>query len=433
VQSNERLEISRLIHRFGFGPKPGEYRALVDGGIDQARTKVLTVPVLDQGVTKVSNPVLTDLGPFPPQKTSAAATFETARKQQILSLQLWWLDRMVASSHGLTERLTWFWHGHWATAIGKVEYALPMFNQNQILRTSALSNFKDQARKMIVDSALLFWLDGNSNVANSPNENLAREFMELFTLGVGAYSELDVQTVARALTGYNTVRSAGTVSFNAKRHDNSVLTFLGTTGNFDALAVSDYITSLSNDQNFIAKRMWFRFISTSDPLLDETVINSFADREILPLVQGLATNSAMSNPLYSQGKSPVEWFVSVCRAVNVLPSSLPRNSVVIRYLATMGQVPFDPPNVGGWPFDEAWLNISSMQARLAFSKYILKSADFSSFNAIPEADARIDYLADLLGIAKWSQRTKVVLRTALKNPMQLVLIGINAPEYVVNA
>lgn len=433
MQNNDRLEISRLIHRFGLGPKPGEYSALVAGGINQARTNVLTVPIVDQGIAKIPDPILTDLGPFPPQKTSAAATFEAARNQQILLLQLWWLDRMVAATHGLTERLTWFWHGHWATAIGKVEYALPMFNQNQLLRSTSLSNFKNQAHKMIVDSALLFWLDGNSNIATSPNENLAREFMELFTLGVGAYSELDVQTVAKALTGYNTVRSAGTVSFNPKKHDNSILSFLGTTGVFDAPAVSDYITSLTNDQDFIAQRMWFRFISTSDPLLDKTIINSFANREILPLVQALATNSAMSNPLYSQAKSPVEWFVSVCRAVNVLPSSLPRNSVVIRYLATMGQVPFDPPNVGGWPFDEAWLNISSMQARLAFSKYILNGADFSSFNAIPSTDARIDYLADLLGVAEWSTRTKVVLRTALNNPRELVLIGINAPEYVVNA
>ena len=192
----DRVEIARLIHRFGFGPKPGEYAQLVSAGLQTARQQILTPPTSDQGLLKVANPTLSDLGPFPPQKSAAATAFESARSQQILALQLWWLDRMALADHGLNERMTWFWHGHWATALAKVEYALPMFIQNQLLRESALGNFKDQARAMIVDSALLYWLDGDSNYVGSPNENLAREFMELFTLGVGAYSEQDVQAIS---------------------------------------------------------------------------------------------------------------------------------------------------------------------------------------------------------------------------------------------
>lgn len=433
MANSDRLEISRLIHRFGFGPKPGEFSSLLTAGIAHARNQILNPPVTDGGLKIIPDPALSDLGPFPPQKSAAAATFEKARTDQILSLQLWWLDRMASADNALIERMTWFWHGHWATAIGKVEYALPMFLQNQLLRKSALGNFRDQARAMIVDSALLYWLDGESNVAGSPNENLAREFMELFTLGVGAYSEGDVQTLSRALTGYNTERSAGTVTFNPKKHDGSSLTFLGTSGMFDAPAASDYITTLPANQSFIPKRIWFRFISSSDTLIDSTISNSFSDREIASLVSAIATHPAMSNPINSQVKSPVEWFVSVCRALSILPSSLPHNINVIRYLASMGQVPFDPPNVGGWPTDEAWLNISSMQARLAFSKYILASADLRTLNSIPETDLRIRYLADLLGINSWSTRTKSVLRTSLSNPSQLVLMAINAPEYVVNA
>lgn len=421
------------MHRFSFGPKPGEFRALVEAGIDIARERILQVPSEDFGLAKVNDPTLTDLGPFPPQKSAASAKFESDREQQILDLKLWWLDRMVAADHGLTERLTWFWHGHWATAIGKVEYALPMYIQNQLLRRTALGNFKDQARAMIVDSALLYWLDGEANVAGSPNENLAREFMELFTLGVGAYTELDVQSIARALTGYNTVRSAGTVSFNPKKHDGALLSFLGTSGYFEAPTTSDFITSLPTNQQFIGRRAWFRFISTNSLIVDSNVTNSFVDREIAPLVHALALSGAMRDPLNSQAKSPVEWLVSVCRALNILPSSLPHNPNVIRFLSTMGQVPFDPPNVGGWPSDEAWLNISSTQARLAFSRYLLSAADLSAFKAIPSTDVRLTYLADLLGVAQWSSRTKVVLRTALHNPAELLLVGINAPEYVVNA
>lgn len=433
MATTDRVEIARLIHRFGFGPKPGEYAQLVAAGLQTARQQVLTPPTSDQGLLKVANPTLSDLGPFPPQKSAAAAAFESARSQQILALQLWWLDRMALADHGLNERMTWFWHGHWATALAKVEYALPMFIQNQLLRESALGNFKDQARAMIVDSALLYWLDGDSNYVGSPNENLAREFMELFTLGVGNYSESDVQAIARALTGYNTVRSAGTVSFNPKRHDNSTLTFLGTTGTFDAPAVSDYLTTLPANQDFIAKRIWFRFISSTDTLIDANTRASFGNRDILQLVQAVATSSAMSNPAHSQSKSPVEWFVSVCRALAITPSKLQHSEYVIRYLASMGQVPFDPPNVGGWPTDEAWLNISSMQARLAFSKFLLGQVNLSSMASLPKTDARIQYLSDLFGVAEWSSRTKSVFRTALSDPSQLVLIAINAPEYVVNA
>jgi len=429
----DRVEIARLIHRFGFGPKPGEYAQLVGAGLKAARQQVLTPPSTDTGLLKVANPTFTDLGPFPPQKSAAANTFEAARSQQILALQLWWLDRMALADHGLNERLTWFWHGHWATAIGKVEYALPMYIQNQLLRSTALLNFRDQARAMITDSALLYWLDGDSNVAGSPNENLAREFMELFTLGVGAYSESDVQQIARALTGYNTVRSAGTSSFNIKRHDNSLLTFLGTSGKFDAPAISDYLTTLPTNQDFITRRLWCRFISSTDSIIESGISSAFATRDILPLAQAIGTSAAMSNPLHSQSKSPVEWFISVCRALGVTPSALQHNANVIHFLSTMGQVPFDPPNVGGWPTDEAWLNISSMQARLAFSKYIISQVKLDSLANLPKTDVRIQYLGDLLGVASWSTRTKSVFRTALGDPAQLILIAINAPEYVVNA
>ena len=429
----DRLEIARLSHRFGFGPKPGEFSALMSGGLKNARDLILNPPVIDQGTLSLMPPTLSDLGDYPPQKSPALATFQVARQSQILATQIWWLDRMVLADHGLTERMVWFWHGHWATAVGKVQYALPMFNQNQLLRKTALGNFRDQARSMIVDSAMLYWLDGNSNVAKSPNENLAREFMELFTLGVGSYTESDVQTIAKALTGYKTVRSAGTVSFNMKQHDSSVLSFLGTSGSFDAPAISDYITSLDANQQFIPHRMWYRFISSSAPMVDGSVVDAFAHREISAAITALATHKAMSNPLYSQAKSPVEWFVSVCRALGVLPSTLPLNSNVIKYLVALSQEPLNPPNVGGWPSDSAWINISSAQSRLAFSQYILQRADLSQLGAIPAGDLRLDFLADMFGVLGWSERTKSVLRTALSDPHQLILIAINSPEYVVSA
>ena len=137
----------------------------------------------------------------------------------------WWLDRMYSSNYPLTERMTWFWHGHWATAVSKVIYPLPMQKQNNTLRKYALGNFEDMAKAMVVDGALNYWLDNEENYVTSPNENLARELMELMTLGVNKFTQHDVTAAARALTGYSTNIYTGAVTFDADaallqaRHD----------------------------------------------------------------------------------------------------------------------------------------------------------------------------------------------------------------------
>ena len=141
---------------------------------------------------------------------------------------------MVLSEHSLRERITWFWHGHWATSLSKVDDALPMYLQNQTFRKFALENFADMSRSMVNDGALIFWLDGQTNTIKAPNENLSRELMELFTLGVNRYTENDVRETAKALTGYRVDKSSGKVTFLPKLHFASPINFLGTSGSFDA-------------------------------------------------------------------------------------------------------------------------------------------------------------------------------------------------------
>ena len=145
----------------------------------------------------------------------------------------------MLADYPFVERMTWFWHGHWATSISKVTYALPMKIQNDTLRTHALGNFKDMSRAMVRDGALIFWLDGEENVAYSPNENLGREFMELFTLGVGNYSQSDVHQAALGFTGYNVDQTSGAVTFDPKLHDNDKVSVLGKRQVFDAVTLSD--------------------------------------------------------------------------------------------------------------------------------------------------------------------------------------------------
>ena len=426
--SPDRLELSRLIHRFGFGPRPGDFSRLLAAGIPAARRELLTVPASDAGIAGISEPALTDLGPYPRQNTPARNSFDFAKKNQQVSLIFWWLDRMVLGTNSLTERATWFWHGHWATSIDKVDFALPMYLQNKTLRQYALGNFSDMARAMVQDGALLYWLDGGQNVKGSPNENLARELMELFTLGVGNYTENDVKALAIGLTGWKVDHSSGAVAFNPNKHDSSPVTILGKTQSFDAISAVDYLTSQSASQKFIPSRVWFRFISTSTPVPND-LIDSFAGREIQKLLTATASHPAMRDPAYSQVKSPVEWFVAVCRALNVTPSKLTLGSQALGGVRNLSQLPFEPPNVGGWPFDEAWLNAAATQYRLSLGNYLINQGDLSPLQVSDPVSA----LANWLGVAEWSPRTLSALTSVANNPKNLALMAICSPEYVVSA
>jgi uncharacterized protein (DUF1800 family) len=425
---SEREQIARLVHRFGFGPKPGEFEQLLALGLSKARNSLLTVPQVDIGLSKVSTPVLSDLGKYPRPNTPERLAFAQSMRSQSVDLTFWWLDRMVLADNCLTERMVWFWHGHWATSIGKVDYALPMKVQNETLRKYALGDFSQMSRTMVEDGALLIWLDAQLNTAKSPNENLARELMELFTLGVGKYSEVDVKSLARGLTGYQVTRSTGESAFLKNRHDSSSISFLGTVGSFTAPQLSDYLVSRSDCQTFIPARMWFRFISTSTSAPTE-LSNSFSARSTGALVNALANHVALADPINSQVKSPVEWFASVCRALNIVPSKLTSRTRATDYLGKLGQVPFAPPNVGGWPFDEAWLNTATAQYRIALADYLISQGDLTPVKSSSSPDA----LANWLGVGKWSARTQAALIAAGKDPSRIALLAICSPEYLVSA
>lgn len=431
--NSQRLEIARLFQRFGFGPKPGEFASALKQGVAATRTLLLNPPTIDRGIAAIVDPPLTDLGKFPPIGTAARSAFNVQMKSQRQALALWWLDRMALADNALTEKMTWFWHGHWATSVGKVEYALPMYMQNQTLRTYALGNFAEQARTMILDGALQYWLDGGANTVKAPNENLAREFMELFTLGVDRYLESDVQAVARALTGYRVTRSNGNVTFIPKNHDSSTINILGTAAPFDAIKVSDLVTSRDDCTQFISDRIWFRFISSTIPRPAANPIQAaFAGRNITQTMNALANSGVMSDPQYSLVKSPVEWFIGLCRALKITPSKLPKPEQTLNALDRLGQVPFAPPNVGGWPAGEAWLTSASAQYRIQLCQYLLAHGDISPVASLPSS-LRLTSVSDFLGVANWSLRTERALRDVVNDPTRLILLAASSPEYIVSA
>jgi uncharacterized protein (DUF1800 family) len=428
-----RLVTARLYHRFGFGPRPGEFVAALRAGNSATRTNLLTVPSFDNGAQRVAEPVLTDLGKRPEPNDPQQQIFGAQMREQSRALTVWWLDRMALSDHALTERMTWFWHGHWATAIDKLNYALPMYMQNQTLRKHALGNFRDQSLAMINDGALQIWLDGQENTLRAPNENLGRELMELFILGVNRYTETDVKEVARALTGYQVTRSNGTVTFNPRRYDPNPKTILGKTIAYDATSATNHLVDQAACQLFISERLWYRFISSQDPLPDQSRIQSaFSQRNISAAVSALADFEYLSETQYSLVKSPVEWFISSCRALSITPSRLTNPNNLLNYLNKLSQVPFSPPNVGGWPTNEAWLSSASAQFRFTFAQWFIKQGDISPISNLARGQ-RVDAIADWLGIAELSERTKMALQGAEGDPKRLILLALCSPEYIVSA
>jgi len=428
-----RLETARLFHRFGFGPRPGEFASALNVGIAATRVKIFKNPEVDLGLSKVSSLDVTDLGARPSQLDPRLATYKDEIRRQNADLTTWWLDRMVLADFSLQEKATWFWHGHWATSIKKLNFALPMYKQHQTLQKHALGNFDEMVQAMLDDGALQFWLDGQENTAKSPNENLARELMELFTLGVGRYSETDVKELSRALTGIQVARTNGEVSFKKNRFDNGVKTILGSSQNFDRYSVGKFLVAQPNSQRFIAERVWFRYMSSQFPLPKNSEIErAFEGREIRELLMALASSEAMRDTRNEIVKSPVEWFVAVCRALSITPSKLTKNSALLNYLSKLAQVPFDPPNVGGWPTDDAWLSSASAQFRASFASWLIKQGDISPIANLAPAE-RIQKTADLLGVVEWSSRTKSALEGNVKDPYRLILLATCSPEYLVSA
>ena len=308
-----------------------------------------------------------------------------------------------------------------------------MYNQNLTFRKYALGNFSDFASAMFFDGALQIWLDGGENTLKAPNENLSREMMELFVLGVNRYSEMDVRELARAFTGYQIPRSTGEVVSVPRRRDTGAVTVLGKTGVMSPEEVIKHLVAQPDCAKFINERIWYRFISSTAPLSENNPsIAAFASRDISALIKSMVESKALANPEYSIVKSPIEWFIAVCRAFNLTPSQMNSQNKINSYLDKLSQIPFSPPNVGGWPTDEAWLSSASAQFRLAFATWIASQIDTSQLTTIAP-EKRSAYLADLLGVVEWSPRTTFALREVRNNPERLITLAICSPEYVVSA
>jgi uncharacterized protein (DUF1800 family) len=306
---------------------------------------------------------------------------QAARDASGEQLRAWWLYCMLQGSHPLREKLTLFWHNHFATSLAKVQNVEAMFRQNCLLRRGALGKFGTLLQEISKDGAMLVWLDSNSNVKSHPNENYARELMELFSLGVSHYTEKDIREAARAFTGWRT--DGDDFEFDARSHDDGPKTVLGQTGPWNGEDVVRIILTRPDAARFLARKLYHYLISETaippDALL-EPLCESFrkSDYDIAGLVRTmLASRHFYSDYAFRQRiKGPVEFVLGAVQAVyrryeenhpDYRP--LPQQNLV-GYLESMGQQLFVPPNVKGWPGARGWLNTATLLERDNFAQVL---------------------------------------------------------------
>jgi uncharacterized protein (DUF1800 family) len=428
-----RSEVAHLLRRTGFGPRADEVEAAERAGYDA------TADALIAGVTAPQAVTPWELAPLP-ERPKGASMPEQRRayareiRQQSAALALWWLDQMVATSQPFVERLTLFWHGHWATSIRKVRVPALMLTQNETLRTHAAGDFRTMAHAMVQDPALLVWLDAGRNKRESPNENLSRELMELFTLGRGFYSEEDVREGARALTGWRIDRANGDVRFVPRQHDPGPHTILGATASYDSESLVDHLVAQPQSARFVVERLWARFGKPEMPdLLRDDLIAAYESQRNVAATMSVLLRSpeflAASGVLV---KSPIEWAVGAMRVLGIRPSALKlkEQTQALFALSAMGQVPFAPPSVDGWPSGSAWLGTAATQARLRLAAFLAARADVTNIEQAGSSD-RVEAVGRLLVVDAWTPRTQAALASVSGNPHELLTVALSSPEYTV--
>ncbi len=348
----DRRKAAHLLRRAGFGAAPEAIDRAVALGMEQ------TVESLFDEATDEEQAY---------QKTFAAINGPLLNFGEIEPEQAWWVYRMMTTRAPLREKLTLFWHGHFATSHEKVGNSRLMHQQIETIRRHAWGNFRELTLAIARDPAMVVWLDGESNTKEHPNENFARELMELFTCGIGHYTESDVQQAARAFTGWH--RDNAEFAFKAAEHDDGRKHFLGKSGRFDGSDIIDILMQQPATLHFLARKL-LRFFAAPEP--PEPVIAAAAallDRTRLDIKWFLRelfqSRYFFSPPCHrSRIASPVEFTIGTIRTLNaVWPAP-----EVVEFLGRMDQRLLAPPNVKGWDGEQKWINSSTWAARLDFGR-----------------------------------------------------------------
>ncbi len=374
-------EARHLLVRTGFAPTHAQVQAITGQSatraVDDILARAKTAKPLAPPPAFLALPA-----PIPDGLLKTQEERQAARQQQMregLELKTWWIREMIESPAPLAERMTLFWHNHFATSQQKVVRSHAMWNQHQLLRRQALGNFRTLLHAVAKDPAMLVYLDGANSRKGAPNENFAREVMELFTLGEGGgYSEADIKEAARAFTGWSIERDDFSFKFRPVFHDNAPKTLFGKTGNFDGDAALDVMLEQPAAARFITAKLWKEFVS---PQPDDQAVAVIAQRfrashyDTTTVLRELL----LSDAFWSQAnrgslvKSPVDLVVGTVRQFGFsYTDAMP----FVLKSAQLGQNLLVPPNVKGWPGYTDWINATSLLERKRFTEQLFRSVEF---------------------------------------------------------
>ena len=356
--SSERVRVAHLLRRSGFGATKAELDHFAAMGQTAATEAILNYSKTSNAALESQLPTI-DLGGTP-QPTAAA-------------IQAWWLQRMAQSARPLEEKMTLFWHGLLTSGLDKAGPA-QLLTQNQLLRGMALGNFDDLLKAVSKDPAMMVYLDTETNRKGKPNENYARELMELFTTGIGHYTEDDVRESARSFTGWTLqggkqLRYASASQLVPRLHDAGVKTFMGKTGTFTGDDIVEMLVRLRATAVRLSTRL-FSFFAYPNP--DQEIVNHLADTfqksryNVGAVVREIFTMDAFySDQAYrALVKSPAELVAQTLKATGANARGY---TAAAAAMAPMGQVLFYPPNVAGWPGGSSWINSSTLLNRINFA------------------------------------------------------------------
>lgn len=373
------VQAAHLLNRAGFGGTEAEIEAVCQAGPVEAVRRLLDFP--DGGADEQRPGDLPDLSaiegyPRNPRELRELMANKTEEERALLRQQMaaaqrealaatarWWLERMVNGQYPLQEKLTLFWHGHFTTSARDERSSWLMWRQNELLRTYAAGNFFEFVRQISRDPAMLDYLNNQQNRKGRPNENYARELMELFTLGIGHYTEQDIKEAARAFTGWG--HDGEQFVFRSWEHDFDEKVFMGRRGPFDGDDIIRLIFQHPQAPRFITRKLWAH-LAYEDP--EEPLAESLAElfkrsnADLRPVLRTILTSRAFysDRAIGTQIKSPVQLVVGTVRMLGI---DLPPARMLNNMLERMGQVPFFPPNVKGWPGGRYWINTSTLFVR----------------------------------------------------------------------
>ncbi len=399
---SERFMVAHLLRRAGFGASKADLDAYTALGFEGAVDRLLNYQSVDDSAVeavvarmRAENPVSSN------EKNPEYGNFD-------LEAAIW-LARMTLSKRPLQEKMTLFWHGLLTSSIADVKNANLMYRQNSLYRTNALTtNFKDMVKAVARDPAMLIYLDNNTNRKGKPNENWARELMELFTLGIGNYTETDVKEGARAFTGW-TVNRDGQFVFNRQQHDTDSKTFLGVTGNLDGDDMIDIIFTQPAHGKYMARRLIRTFVFDTP---DDAMVNRYAASYVQSgfnvretVRQLLLSPEFRSDKSYfSIIKSPVEFTIGALRALSANMTDLKAWRNYSLQMRTMGQQIYAPPDVSGWNGNRSWMNSTTYYTRANLALQLVSvendttidPTEIANAAGLNTPEAAIDYFLDLL-------------------------------------